>query len=51
MKLEDGMVLYHGSYAAINTIDLTQCAAEQLKMLYLPIALTQQIKNGFGLFL
>lgn len=27
MKLEDGMVLYHGSYATINTIDLTQCAA------------------------
>ena len=26
MKLEDGMLLYHGSYAQIDTIDLTVCA-------------------------
>ena len=27
MKLEDGMLLYHGSYAPIDTIDLTVCAS------------------------
>lgn len=27
MNLEDGMLLYHGSYAAINTIKLSKCAS------------------------
>lgn len=27
MKLVDGMMLYHGSYTPVQTIDLTKCAA------------------------
>ena len=27
MNLEDGMLLYHGSYAAIDTIKLSKCAS------------------------
>lgn len=27
MKLVDGMLLYHGSYTSVETVDLTKCAA------------------------
>lgn len=27
MTLQDGMALFHGSYAPIESIDLTQCSA------------------------
>jgi hypothetical protein len=40
MKLKDGMLLFHGSYTAVESIDLDRC-----------MSLIMLIKNGFGLFL
>lgn len=27
MKLKDGMLLYHGSYASVENVDLNKCEA------------------------